>query len=54
MENVSSYYGDFKKVFGKDMQSELRKHGPQDITINLLSDTELPSAKLYPLSQDEL
>jgi hypothetical protein len=54
MENVPSYYGDFKEVFGKDMQSELPAHGPQDIAINLLPDTELPSAKLYPMSQDEL
>ena len=54
MENVPSHYGDFKEVFGKDMQSELPEHGPQDIAINLLPDTELPSAKLYPMSQDEL
>ena len=47
MENISSYYGEFKEVFGKDIQSELAEHGPQDITINLQPDTELPHANLY-------
>ena len=36
------------------MQCELPEHGPQDIAINLLSDAQLPAAKLYPMSQDEL
>ena len=54
MENVPSYYSDLKEVFGKDMQSELPKHSPQDIAINFLPDTELQGSKLYPMSQDEL
>ena len=54
MGNVPSNYGDFKEVFGKDMQFELPNHGPQDIAINLVPDTELPGTKLYPMSQDEL
>ena len=54
MENVPLHYQKFKKVFSKEMQSELPEHGPQDIAINLLSDAQLPPAKLYPMSQDEL
>ena len=54
MENVPLHYQKFEKVFGKEMQSELPEHGPQDIAINLLPDAQLPAAKLYPMSQDEL
>ena len=36
------------------MQTALPQHGPQDIAIDLLPDTEPPSGKLYPMSQDEL
>ena len=54
MENVPIFYTEFHKVFGKEMQTELPEHGPQDIAINLLPNSELPAAKLYPMSQDEL
>src|SRR4029077_6705717 len=54
LENVPVYYHEFHKVFGKEMQSVLPEHGPQDIAINLKPDATLPSAKLYPMSQDEL
>ena len=53
MDNVPLHYQKFEKVFGKEMQSELPEHGPQDIAINLLPDAQLPAAKLYPMSQDE-
>ena len=51
---VPAFYYKFEKVFGKEMQSALPKHGPQDCTIELLPNTEPPSGKLYPMSQDEL
>ena len=54
MENVPLHYQKFEKVFGKEMLSESPEHGPQDIAINLLPDAQLPAAKLYPMSQDEL
>ena len=54
IENVPLHYQKFEKVYGKKMQSELPEHGPQDIAINLLPDAQLPAAKLYPMSQDEL
>ena len=54
MENVPVFYTEFHKVFGKEMQTELPEHGPQDIAINLLPNSELPAAKLYPMSQDAL
>ena len=54
MENVTLHYQKCEKVFGKEMQSESPEHGPQDIAINLLPDAQLPAAKLYPMSQDEL
>ena len=36
------------------MQSVLPEHGRQDCAIDLLPNTEPPSGKLYPMSQDEL
>ena len=54
MENVPIHYTEFSQVFGKEMQSELPEHGPQDIAINLLPNSELPAAKLYLMSHDEL
>ena len=54
IENVPRHYTEFSQVFGKEMQSELPEHGPQDIAINLLHHSELPAAKLYPMSHDEL
>ena len=54
MENVPLHYQKFEEVFDKEMQSELPEHGPQDIAINLLPDAQLPAAKLYPMSQNEL
>ena len=51
---VPAFYYKFEKVFGKEMQSALPKHGAQDCTIELLPNTEPPSGKLYPMSQDEL
>ena len=36
------------------MHSKLLEHGPPDIAINLLPDAQLPEAKLYLMSQDEL
>ena len=53
-ENVPIHYTEFCQVFGKEMQSELPEHGPQEIAINLLPDSELPAAQLYPISHDEL
>ena len=54
MENVPVYYHEFHKVFGKEMQLAFPAHGPQDIAINLKPNSVLPTAKLYPMSQDEL
>ena len=54
MENVPLHYQKFEKVFGTEMQSEFPEHGPQNIAINLIPDAQLPGAKLYPMSQDEL
>ena len=51
---VPAFYHEFEKVFGKEMQSALPAHGPQDCAIDLLSNTEPPSGNLYPMSQDEL
>ena len=51
---VPAFYDEFEKVFGKEMQSALPEHGPQDCAIDLLPNTEPPSGKLYPMSQDEL
>ena len=51
---VPAFYHEFEKVFGKEMQSALPEHGPQDCAIELLPNTEPPSGKLYPMSQDEL
>ena len=51
---VPALYHEFEKVFGKEMQSALPEHGPQDCAIDLLPNTEPPSGKLYPMSQDEL
>ena len=51
---VHVFYHEFKKVFGKEMQSVLPEHGPQDCAIELLPNTQPPSGKLYPISQDEL
>ena len=52
--SVPAFYHEFEKVFGKEMQSALPEHGPQDCAIDLLPNTEPPSGKLYPMSQDEL
>ena len=52
--SVPAFYHEFEKVFGKEMQSALPEHGPQDCAIDLLPNTEPPSGKLYPISQDEL
>ena len=54
MQNVPIFYIEFHKVFRKEMQTELLEHGPEDIAINLLPNSELPATKLYPMSQDEL
>ena len=51
---MPAFYHEFEKVFGKEMQSALPEHGPQDCSIDLLPNTEPPSGKLYPMSQDEL
>ena len=51
---VPAFYHEFEKVFSKEMQSALPEHGPQDCAIDLLPNTEPPSSKLYPMSQDEL
>ena len=51
---VAAFYHEFEKIFGKEMQSALPEHGPQDCAIDLLPNTEPPSSKLYPMSQDEL
>ena len=51
---VPAFYHEFAKVFGKEMQSALPEHGPQDCAIELLPNTEHPSGKLYPMSQDKL
>ena len=51
---LPAFYHEFGKVFGKEMQSTLPEHGPQDCSIELLPNTEPPSGKLYPMSQDEL
>ena len=50
----SCNYQKLEKVFGKEMQFELPEHGPQDIAINQLPDAQLPAAKLYPMSRNEL
>ena len=52
--SVPAFYHEFEKVFGKEMQSALPEHGPQDCAIDLLPNTEPPSGKLYVMSQDEL
>ena len=52
--SVHAFYHEFEKVFGKEMQSALPEHGAQDCAIELLPNTEPPSGKLYPISQDEL
>ena len=54
LEDVPVFYHEFSKVFGKEMQTALPQHGPQDISIDLMPNTEPPSGKLYPMSQDEL
>ena len=54
LENIPIYYPEFAKVFGTAMQAALPEHGPQDISIDLMPNTETPSGKLYPMSQDEL
>ena len=54
LENVPIYYQEFAKVFGTTMQSVLPEHGPQNISIDEMPDTEPPSGKPYPMSQDEL
>ena len=36
------------------MQTALSQDGPQDLSIDLVPNTEPPSGKLYPMSQDEL
>ena len=54
MEDVPVFYHEFSKVFSKAMQTALSQHGPQDIIIDLMLNTEPPSGKLYPMSQDEL
>ena len=51
---VPAFYHEFEKPFGKEMQSALPEHGPQDCAIDLLPNTEPPSVKLYPMSHDEL
>ena len=54
MGNVLIHYTEFSQVFGKEMQTELPEHGPKDIAMNLLPNSELPTTKLYPMSHDEL
>ena len=54
LEDVPVLYHEFSKVFGKEMQMALPQHGPQDIFIDLMPNTDPPSGKLYPMSQDEL
>ena len=51
---VPAFYHQFEKVFGKQMQSTLPEHGPQNCAIDLLPNTEPPSGKLYPMPQNEL
>ena len=51
---IRAFYNEFGKVFGKEMQSALLEHGPHDCAMELLPNTESPSGKLYPMSQDEL
>ena len=51
---VPAFYHEFEKVFGKEMQSALPEHGPQDCAIELLPKTEPPFGKLYAISQDEI
>ena len=50
---VPAFNHEFEKVFGKEMQSALPEHGPQDGVIDLLPNTEPPSGKLYPMFQDQ-
>ena len=54
LEDVPVFYHEFSKVFGKEMQTALPQHGPQDIFIDLMPNTEPPACKLYPMSKDEL
>ena len=51
---MPAFYHECEKIFGKEMQSALPEHDPQDCTIELLPTTEPPSGKLYVMSQDEL
>ena len=36
------------------MPTALPQHGPQNISMDLMPNTEPPSGKLYPMPQDEL
>ena len=54
LDNVLVFYHEFFKVLGKEMQTPLPQHGPQDIAIDLMPNTDPPSGKLYPMSQDKL
>jgi len=53
-ERLPVQYRDFVQIFGKAAQASLPAHGPQDMVIDLEPGKQPPSAKLYPLSPDEL
>ena len=39
LEDVPVFYHEFPKVFGKEMQTALPQNGPQDISIDLMPNT---------------
>ena len=49
LQDVSVFYYEFSKVFRKEMQMALPQHGPQDISIDLMTNAKPPSSKLYPM-----
>lgn len=50
LQDVPVFYHECGKVIGKEMQMALPQHGPQDIFIDLMPNTDPPSGKLYPMS----
>ncbi len=47
-------YEDLKEVFSKTMAQAVPKHGPQDLTIDLVEGKEIPWGPIYNFSAKEL
>ena len=50
LQDVPVFYHECGKVIGKEMQMALPQHGPQDISIDVMSNNKPPSGKLHQMS----